>query len=50
VIPDAKFYFRRGTMHQAVDDIEAAFQDLKEAHRLQPNDAVIAKKLKDIKR
>lgn len=37
-------------MHFALDDVDAAVEDLKEAHRLQPNDAGIAKKLKDIKR
>jgi hypothetical protein len=50
ILPDAKFYFRRGTMHYALDDVESAYIDLKEAHRLQPNDASIAKKLKDVKR
>jgi hypothetical protein len=45
----AKLFYRGGCLFAAMEDHLCALEALHEAHRLQPKDQLIAKKLKEIK-
>lgn len=45
----AKAFYRRGFAHVRAKDEESALKDLEEAHRLAPNDGVVAKELSAVK-
>ncbi|KYK60579.1 40 kDa peptidyl-prolyl cis-trans isomerase [Drechmeria coniospora] len=45
----AKAFYRRGLAQVRMKDEESALTDLEEAHRLEPNDGVVAKELNSVK-
>lgn len=48
--PDAKLYFRRGSVSLSLQNYEDAGADLAAAARISPGDASIAAKMREVKR